>query len=180
VVPDIVGRLLRPVRAWAQRSRLAALAAPYTLTVCSPAFADGSDIPVTHAGKGVGDNVSPALHWTGVPEDTAAQVLIIEDDDVPLPHPLWHTVAVLGGEVRRLAEGALHPDADGIALLRTPLGRGYSGPRPIPGHGAHHYRFRVFALGEPLSPDLTGRAALVRDLHRKATARGVLTGVYER
>lgn len=180
MVPEIVGRLLRPVRASARRSRLASLPAPYTLTVSSPAFADGGDIPARHAGTGVGENISPALRWSPIPDHTAAQVLVIEDDDVPLLRPLWHTVAVLGADVHRLDEGALHPEAEDIVFLRTPLGRRYSGPRPIPGHGAHHYRFHLFTLGEPLCGDVTGTADLVRELHRKATARGVLTGIYQR
>jgi phosphatidylethanolamine-binding protein (PEBP) family uncharacterized protein len=148
--------------------------------VTSPSFVDGAVIPTRHAGRGVGDDVSPALAWSGAPEDTRAVVLVVEDDDVPLPRPLWHTVAVLDGNVDHLDEGALRPDAADVVFLKTPLGRRYSGPRPIPGHGVHHYRFHVFALGQPLSSGTTGRSGLLRDLHATATARGVLTGTYER
>ena len=91
-----LGRLLRPVRASAARSPLAGagFAAPDTITVTSPAFTDGGKIPRHHAGKGVGDDVSPELRWTGVPPGTAALVLLMDDVDVPLRTPLFHSVAV--------------------------------------------------------------------------------------
>jgi phosphatidylethanolamine-binding protein (PEBP) family uncharacterized protein len=179
-VPELVGRLLRPIRSSARRSRLDPIKTPLGLVVTSPSFADGAAIPTRHAGRGVGDDVSPALAWSGAPEDTSAVVLVVEDDDVPLPRPLWHTVAVLEGNVDHLDEGALHPNAAGVVFLKTPLGRRYSGPRPIPGHGVHHYRFHVFALAKPLSAGTSGLSALVHDLRASATAQGVLTGTYQR
>ena len=48
----------------AARPRFSATTA---IDVTSPAFTDDGPIPQKHAGKGVGDNVSPALQWTGVP-----------------------------------------------------------------------------------------------------------------
>ena len=86
----LIGRLLRPVRASTARSPLAGagFAAPTTITVTSTAFTDGGRIPRRHAGKGVGDDVSPALRWTGVPRATAALLLLLDDVDVPLRTPL--------------------------------------------------------------------------------------------
>jgi phosphatidylethanolamine-binding protein (PEBP) family uncharacterized protein len=179
-VPEVIGRLLRPIRSTAGRSYLAPIETPCDLVVSSSAFVDGARIPTRHAGRGVGDDVSPALAWSGAPGDTSGIVLIIEDVDVPLPRPLWHTVAVLDGDVDHLDEGALHPGATGVVFLKTPLGRRYSGPRPIPGHGVHHYRFHVFALEKALGADVTGRNRLLQNLRESATARGVLTGTFQR
>jgi phosphatidylethanolamine-binding protein (PEBP) family uncharacterized protein len=179
-VLEAIGRLLRPIRSSARRSLLAPIQTPLGLVVSSPSFVDGAAIPTRHAGQGVGDDVSPALAWSGAPDDTKAVVLIIEDDDVPLPRPLWHTAAVLDGNVDHLDEDALHPNANDVVFLKTPLGRRYSGPRPIPGHGVHHYRFHVFTLSRPLSDVAPGRAALLRDLRATATARGLLTGTHRR
>ena len=175
-----VGRLLRPVRSSAGRSRLTVLTAPATITVTSQAFDDGGAIPVRHAGHGVGDNVSPALRWSGVPAGTAALVIVLEDDDVPLPRPLWHTAAVVAPNLDHLADGALQEGAEGIFFLKTPLGRRYSGPRPIPGHGVHHYRFHILALNQPLDPATTRARHLVHDIRNKVTARGMLTGTFSR
>jgi phosphatidylethanolamine-binding protein (PEBP) family uncharacterized protein len=97
------------------------------------------------AGKGVGDNVSPALRWTGVPAEAKQLVLIMDDLDVPMPKPLIHTIAVIDPHLGGLAEGELKPGTTGVRLMKA-FGDTYVGPRPIPGHGPHHYRFLVFAL----------------------------------
>jgi hypothetical protein len=56
----------------------------------SPSFAGGCPIPRRHAGKGVGDDISPALAWSGVPGETAEILLLIDDPDAPLPRPFVH------------------------------------------------------------------------------------------
>ncbi|MFN3003746.1 YbhB/YbcL family Raf kinase inhibitor-like protein [Mycolicibacterium wolinskyi] len=179
-LPGRIGIALRPVRAGRHRSRLAALAPASTIELRSPMFSDGAAMPVKYAGRGVGENVSPPLKWTGVPEHTGALVLIIEDDDVPLPRPLMHTVAVLDPTLSQIDEGSLQPGTPGLRFLKTALGYGYSGPRPIPGHGTHHYRFYLFATSAPVPDDVTTRLGLVRVLRDSVTACGVLTGTYQR
>ncbi|MEN4475467.1 YbhB/YbcL family Raf kinase inhibitor-like protein [Mycolicibacterium cosmeticum] len=179
-LPERIGKVLRPVRAGRHRSRLAALAPAWTIELSSSMFSDGGAMPGKCAGRGVGDNVSPPLRWSGVPEHTAALVLVIEDEDVPLPRPLMHTVAVLDPAVGQLDEGSLQPGTPGLRFLKTPLGYGYSGPRPIPGHGTHHYRFSLFALSRPVPHDVTTTRRLMNIIRASGTARGVLTGTYER
>ena len=174
------GRLLRRARAGRHRSRLAGIDVPDTITVSSDAFDDEGIIPVAHAGKGVGDNQSPALRWSGVPDGTAALVLIIEDDDVPLPRPLMHTIAILEPQLDHIDEGALQPTSTDIRFIKTPLGLGYSGPRPIPGHGPHHYRFHLFALGNAVPGTVKTKNELLQAIRQYATARGTLTGIYQR
>lgn len=51
----------------------------------SPAFADGSRIPVKYTGEG--DDRSPPLEWTDPPEGTKAFALICDDPDAP--HGTW-------------------------------------------------------------------------------------------
>jgi hypothetical protein len=46
VAPNAVGRLLRPICSSARRSRSSDLAAPFEITVTSPAFSDGGGIPI--------------------------------------------------------------------------------------------------------------------------------------
>jgi hypothetical protein len=68
-----------------------------------------------------------------------------------------------------------------MRFIRADLGhRGYAGPRPIPGHGPHHYRFQVFALDAPVAESITSAKALLAAMRGHVVARGVLTGVYER
>jgi phosphatidylethanolamine-binding protein (PEBP) family uncharacterized protein len=178
-----VGKLLGSVRSSGARSPLARTEfdAPSTIVVMSPAFADGAPIPRRHAGDGVGDDVSPELRWTGAPAQAAALVLLLDDVDVPLPRPLFHSVAVLDPDLTGLAEGEFTTGTTGIRIVPTMLSKtGYSGPRPIPGHGAHHYRFHVLALHRPVPPGATSVKAVLAAAAGHVLARGTLTGTYER
>jgi phosphatidylethanolamine-binding protein (PEBP) family uncharacterized protein len=179
----MIGKLLRNVRAGEHKSPLAGsgFTAPCDITVTSAAFSDGGTMPVSSAGKGVGDNASPQLRWTGVPPATRQLVLIIDDVDVPLPRPLLHTVAVIEPGVQDVETGALQPGTSGMRFIPGGLGhRGYAGPRPIPGHGPHRYRFHVLALDEPIPDHITKAKALLKQITGHVIARGVLTGTYER
>lgn len=179
----VPGRLLRRVRAGAHRSPLhgRAFDAPQSITVSSAAFTDGGAMPPSAAGKGIGDNTSPPLRWAGLPPGTRQVVLVIDDIDVPLPRPLLHTVAVLEPTLGGVPAGALRADSPGMRFLRADLGhRGYAGPRPIPGHGPHRYRFHILALDEPVADSVGTAKALLDAMGGHVLARGVLTGTYER
>jgi phosphatidylethanolamine-binding protein (PEBP) family uncharacterized protein len=179
----MIGKLLRSVRAGEDRSPLAGsgFAAPDDIVVTSTTFDDGGAMPTTAAGKGVGADCSPQLSWSGLPAQTRQVVLIIDDIDVPLPRPLLHTVAVIETGVRSVEAGTLKPGTVGLRFLPGSLGhRGYAGPRPIPGHGPHRYRFLVFALDEPVAESVTKAKALLTQMAGHVLARGVLTGTYER
>jgi hypothetical protein len=68
-----------------------------------------------------------------------------------------------------------------MRFIRADLGnRGYAGPRPIPGHGTHHYRFHVLAIDEPIPDTVTTAKALLAAMSGHVLARGALTGTYER
>jgi Raf kinase inhibitor-like YbhB/YbcL family protein len=180
----LLGRVLRNRRAgdaklaWNQPG----LEAPDTITLTSPAFDDGGEMPVSSAGKGVGANVSPPLAWRGVPDDVAELVLIVEDPDAPLPKPVVHlALAGIPPEMTAFAEGDLNeggPYGNG----RGSFGRsGYGGPRPVPGHGAHRYVFQLYALSRRLGlrPGATPKS-IVGAMHAAVLARGRLDGTYER
>jgi Raf kinase inhibitor-like YbhB/YbcL family protein len=179
----LLGKLFRRTRAGAHRSPLAGsgFAAPESITVTSSAFTDGGAMPQSSAGKGLGDNTSPPLRWDTLPPGTRQVVLIIDDVDVPLPRPLLHTVAVIEPTVAGIAAGSLQPGTTGMRFIRADLGHhGYAGPRPIPGHGPHHYRFQVLAIDEPIADSITSTKALLAAMTGHVLARGVLTGTYER
>ncbi|MFJ4657353.1 YbhB/YbcL family Raf kinase inhibitor-like protein [Nocardia sp. NPDC088792] len=180
-----LARLLRPVRAGINRTTWhhpATVGAPETIKLTSDAFHEDAPIPIRHAGKGVGDDISPHLRWTGVPPGTAELVLIIEDPDVPLPRPIVHGVFTgIDPSRTEIAEGALALGT-GMRVGTGAFGRrGYAGPRPIPGHGPHHYIFQLYALDKrsdlPDGASLTDTLAAI-DGH--IIARGSLTGTYER
>jgi phosphatidylethanolamine-binding protein (PEBP) family uncharacterized protein len=179
----MIGKLLRNVRAGEHRSPFAGsgFTASVGITVTSAEFDEGDPMPTTSAGKGVGEDRSPQLSWNGIPPQTQQLVLFIDDIDVPLPRPLLHTVAVIEPGVRNVGAGELTPGTDGLRFIPGSLGhRGYAGPRPIPGHGPHRYRFLIFALDEPVAENVTKAKALVKQMAGHVLARGVLTGTYER
>jgi Raf kinase inhibitor-like YbhB/YbcL family protein len=177
----MIGKLLSPLRAGKARSRFADIAAPNTLQITSPAFTDSAAIPTRHAGQGVGENTSPPLTWNGAPDTTKQFILIIEDIDVPLPRPFVHTVALIDPDRRHLDQGDLQPGTPGLRFLPGTRGSlGYAGPRPIPGHGPHHYLFELFALDEAISNSVTTTRTLPAAMHGHILARGTLTGTYQR
>ncbi|HEX4222557.1 MAG TPA: YbhB/YbcL family Raf kinase inhibitor-like protein [Pseudonocardiaceae bacterium] len=187
----LLGKLLKNRRAgdaglaW----NAANLAGADTLTLTSPDFKHEDTIPTAHAGKPAGgDEVSPALDWTAVPEGTAQLLLVIEDPDAPTPKPFVHGVFLLDPTTTSLAKGALDANnpATGVQPLRSGKGRGYLGPAPIKGHGQHRYVFQLFALAKPVT-EAAGSADLgsakPQDVVAAANdvlARGRVDGFYER
>ncbi|WP_216901563.1 YbhB/YbcL family Raf kinase inhibitor-like protein, partial [Nocardia alni] len=140
----LIGRLLRPVRAGIDRiawNSPSVDQAPQVITLTSAAFADNAPMPRQFAGKGVGDDLSPQLRWSGVPAGAAELVLVIEDPDVPLRRPIVHGLFTgIAPEVAEIPEGALNlaettlTSVPGIRFGKGSFNRrGYAGPRPIPG-----------------------------------------------
>ncbi len=183
-----IGRMLRGVRAGERKlawNDAAVAGAPVSIALTTPAFAPGASIPRRHAGRGVGENVSPALAWDGVPLGSIELALVIEDPDAPLPRPFVHAIVVgIPPRSRELADGALSngpPPGTGM-LGRNSFGRtGYVGPRPVPGHGPHTYVFQLFAVDRRLSfARPPRRHQLLRALSGAVLARGRLDGRFER
>ncbi|TBN57543.1 YbhB/YbcL family Raf kinase inhibitor-like protein [Glaciihabitans arcticus] len=168
----LLGRMLRNVHAGDTHLAWARLVGPDSITLTSPDFEPGGVIPRAHAAEGVGANTSPELAWTGVPAQTAALLVVMEDPTVPLPRPILHVAAVIAPILDRIPLGMLDHDSPGITLLDGSIkGLGYSGPRPIVDHGPHDYVFQIFALDRvPVS---------LRD-PGTVLGRGRLTGTFER
>jgi phosphatidylethanolamine-binding protein (PEBP) family uncharacterized protein len=183
----IMGKLLKNKRAgqdglaWNQPN----LSGADTLVLSSPDFGSEESIPAVHAGKRLGgQELSPALNWTAVPDGTAQLLLFIEDPDVPMSKPYNHGVALLDPSLNSLAQGALDTGSTtaGVRLLGSGSSRGYLGPAPIKGHGPHRYVFQLFALGKPLGESVPD-SAKPRDVLAAVTdvlARGRLDGFFER
>jgi phosphatidylethanolamine-binding protein (PEBP) family uncharacterized protein len=129
----------------------------------SPSFGDHQPIPARHAKDH--DNLSPALEWSGVPEEAAELVVLCEDPDAP------------GGSFTHWVLAGLQPTATGLAEGED----GYGGPLPPVGDGPHRYFFRVFAASAPLGL-VAGASAddLRHALEGKELASGTLVGTYQR
>ena len=164
------------------------LHSPETLVMTSPDFADGKPIPLIHAAVRLGgQELSPALAWSGVPSGTAELLLVIEDPDAPMATPYIHGSALIEPSVAALAHGELSAanPGRGVRLLRSSSGRGWIGMAPPKGHGPHRYVFQLFALAEPLSIGSKGgtEEAPPRKVLAAAgpvLARGRIDGFYQR
>jgi Raf kinase inhibitor-like YbhB/YbcL family protein len=146
------------------------------LTVSSDAFEPHGRIPERHTSDG--EDVAPALRWSGAPDGTQAFAVVCHDPDAPLVDGFTHWVAYnIPGDADGLpegGEGATHG-------VNTPGNEGYNGPAPPPGHGPHHYYFWVYALDEDfeLEPGLDRRTLLER-IEDHVLAQQRVIGTYER
>jgi len=147
------------------------------MKVASSVFEAGDAIPRRYSGEG--EDVSPPLSWEDVPAGTQEFALICDDPDAPLPEP-WVHWAVYGipPQARSLPEGEVGSAVEG----RNSWGRiGYGGPMPPPGHGVHHYHFRLYALDAPLDlkPGAT-KGDLLAAMAGHVLAEAEVVGTYRR
>jgi Raf kinase inhibitor-like YbhB/YbcL family protein len=141
----------------------------------SSAFANAQAIPNRHGCEG--DDVSPPLRWSNVPEGTRSLALVVDDPDAP-DGVFTHWIAWgLDPVAEGLDEGE-HAPGEGQNDFGT---SGYRGPCPPPGHGRHHYVFRLYALDTNV--ELAGgasKAALERAIEGRVLTMAELVGTYER
>jgi len=149
------------------------------LQVTVSGFAEGATIPKRHTCEG--EDLSPALTWSGAPPETKSYALIMDDPDAPAGiwnH--WLQFDIPAGTLS-LPEGAGPKDAGRSG--KNDFGRtGYGGPCPPRGHGPHRYYFKIFALDVPslgLSEGV-GRTDLDRALLKHVLAEAQFMGRYER
>ncbi len=155
------------------------------LEVSSPAFAAGERIPQVHAYAPEGRNVSPPLAWRGVPTGARELALIVEDPDAPRTEPWVHWVLYgIPVSAPGLPEGASSGSGLPAGTLQgeNDFGeRGWGGPLPPPGHGTHHYHFKLYALDAELGlPAGASKAELLRAMAGHVVAEGELIGTYSR
>ena len=149
------------------------------LTLTSPAFANNDVIPVQYTCDG--DNISPPLNWSGVPEDTAELVLIVEDPDGVGGTMVHWVLFGFGSASGGLEEGKV--PAGGLGG-KNDFGRtDWAGPCPPYGIARpHRYTFTLLALSEPsgLAEGASPRKDLPYALSGKVLAQAQLTGKYAR
>jgi len=150
------------------------------MQVSSDAFAQDGGIPRRHTGEG--EDVSPALAWTGAPQNARSFAVICHDPDAPLvgtgTYGFVHWVLYnIPGDATTLDEGT-DRHTDGSNDFGS---TGYGGPMPPEGHGPHRYYFWVLALDS--APELEAGLSLWELLARiepHVIAMNRLVGVYER
>lgn len=156
------------------------------LRLTSTAFAHEGEIPRVHTCQG--DDRSPPLAWTGVPEGAMSLALVVDDPDAPdpkAPQRTWVHWVVYGLPAR---DGEV-PEGAGNGATGLPLGArsgrndwkktGYGGP--CPPIGRHRYFHKLYALdielgdlGEPTKADL------LRAMEGHVLEETALLGTYEK
>jgi Raf kinase inhibitor-like YbhB/YbcL family protein len=165
---------------------LAAVLAPggpvSRFSISSPAFLPNGAIPAKHTCDG--EDVSPALAWSGLPEGTNSLALIVDDPDAPDPaaprmtwvhwvlYDLPPSAAGLPEAAKALPPGTREGKND---WKRT----GWGGP--CPPVGSHRYFFKLYALDAPLG-DLREptKAALEKAMDGHVLAKAEVVGTYRR
>jgi hypothetical protein len=121
-------------------------------------FDESGSIPAEYTCDG--EDVSPALAWTGVPEDAASLALIVDDPDAPVPGAFTHWTLFnlppdAAGLPRDYYAGDPRLDAGGLAPKEGVNDFGdvqYGGPCP-PGGEEHRYVFSLYVLDAALALD---------------------------
>ena len=150
------------------------------ITITSTAFSEGSMIPQNYACDG--EDISPPLAWSGVPDGTKSLALICDDPDAPMgtwvhwvlfniPAHIMELPANISPE-KIIQNGAKH----GINDFRK---FGYGGPCP-PG-GTHRYYFKLYALDTEINVEAgINKAQLLQAMEGHILAEGQLMGRYSR
>ena len=146
------------------------------IALTSDAFANGQPIPAHYSCDGA--NRSPALKWGEPPPGTKSFALVIDDPDAP-GGTFRHWGAY---DIPAVARGIAGGEKAGTEVDNDTGKRGYAGPCPPAGHGAHHYHFKLFALDvDRLNLDANAKVADVESTAAAhAIGQGELVGTYER
>ena len=152
-----------------------------SLKLQSPDFNEQGPIAKTFSCDG--DDISPALNWSGLPANTKTRALIVDDPDAPdpkAPKMTWvlynipPTISGLPQGVRpnALPEGTLQGKND---WKQT----GYR--RPCPLIGRHRYFHKLYALDTEL-PDLKepSKAVLEQAMQGHIFDKAELVGTFQR
>ncbi|WP_435103632.1 YbhB/YbcL family Raf kinase inhibitor-like protein [Arhodomonas sp. AD133] len=121
-------------------------------TLSSGDLSPDAPVPMRHVYDGYGcqgENISPALSWSGAPEGTKSFALTARDPDAPTDGGWWHWIVydlpATSDSLRRGASAQALPQ--GAAQATNDFGqRAWGGPCPPKGDEPHRYRFKVYAL----------------------------------
>jgi hypothetical protein len=158
------------------------------MTLASEAFTNGSPIPAKYTADGA--DVSPPLRWQGVPQGTRELAIVCDDPDAPTAQSWVHwLIYKIPAQVEALPEkmptGSRleSPVASCQGRNSWTSGRtiGYRGPAPPPGHGTHHYHFKLYALSKELdlNPGIDN-SVLLKAMAGHIVAEAELVGTYRR
>jgi Raf kinase inhibitor-like YbhB/YbcL family protein len=141
------------------------------LTLTSPQIQDNGTLAVKNACSDkqrspncVGENISPPLQWSGVPEGTKSFALLLFDPEGRAPAGVSHMVLYgIPADVTEFKEGELSQPSDKFVGGKSTMGLAtYFGPGTPPGTDWHHYTWTLVATDlDPKDPAL--KPGMTRD-----------------
>ena len=146
-----------------------------TMNLNSTSFFPGSRIPDKYSAYG--QNVSPELSWSDVPQGTQSLVLLVEDPDAPKSQPFVHWLVYnIPTSTDSTSEG--HAPAGGLVGKNDNGTDDYFGPKPP--SGVHHYHFKVFAIDEKVTlPSGASKNDVMKAIQGHTLGKGEIVGTYE-
>ena len=152
-----------------------------TIPVFTPVFSQGQPIPLKFTCEG--ENSSPELKWSALPEETKSLALIMDDPDAPMGTFVHWVIYNIPANLTWLPEGvSTEPQVSGIGTQGVNSARktGYTGPCPPPGK-PHRYYFTLYVLDTDISfePGL-GKVQLLALIEEHILAQGQVMGTYQR
>ncbi|RLC46918.1 MAG: YbhB/YbcL family Raf kinase inhibitor-like protein [Candidatus Cloacimonadota bacterium] len=151
------------------------------IEITSSAFSYGEMIPKKYTADG--EDISPSLKWTKLPEGTKSLVLICDDPDAPMRTWVHWVMYAIPPEQDSLPEG-IGKEAEvlnGIKQGKNDFHKfGYGGPSPPKGK-PHRYYFRLYAID--IIPDLTigaTKSDVMNAIKGHIIAQGNLMARYQR
>ncbi len=95
-----------------------------------------------------GEDISPQLSWSGIPENTKSLVLIVDDPDAPVGTWVHWVVYNIPPTVREFPAGS-NLNFTSVKEGLNDFGKNfYMGPCPPPGK-PHRYFFKLYAVDIP-------------------------------
>jgi Raf kinase inhibitor-like YbhB/YbcL family protein len=146
----------------------------------SPAFTQGEMIPSKYTCDG--EDVSPPLEFTGLPEGTKSIALISDDPDAPVGtwvHWVYYNIPPDTQALEENIEPTENPSAGGIQGINDFRKNGYGGP--CPPSGTHRYFFKLYALDTMLElKQGAEKKHLLKAMEGHIISQAELMGKYKR
>lgn len=161
---------------------------PAVMRLTTTAWPDGGPVAVKYTQAG--DEVSPPLTWSDVPDNAMSFVLMMTDLDAtsasgdPALHwMVWNIPAASRGLPEAVPQGPELPDGLRQIGATGPFYRGPAAPATGP---THHYAFELFALDATIDVPAVGaspaatRTAVIAAMANHVRGKAVLVGLYKR
>lgn len=149
------------------------------LTVTTPSFSDGAEIP--HENTQFGGNVFPGLRWTRGPQGTRSYAVIVQGqraDDAHAMTSIHLAVFDIPAGATELEKGMTTPPSGAVFGPNVHgLHQGYAGPHAHP-DARNEYHFQVLALDTTLpANESVEYPALIAEMRGHVLAGGEVIGI---